>query len=54
MIPQEEKLINRFHYGQMSKGELQQLIRMIVKDDKVLRAFRDYQMLLDSLDKVQS
>jgi len=54
MIPQEEKLINRFHYGQMSKVELKQLIRMIVKDDKVLKAFKDYQMLMDSLEEVKS
>ena len=39
---------------QMSKDELQQLIIKIVKDDDVLKAFKDYQMLLDSLDKVQS
>ncbi len=50
MIPQEEQLINRFHYGQMSKSELQQLIRLMLQDDKVLKAFRDYQMLVDSLN----
>ena len=54
MIPQEEKLINRFHYGQMSKDELKQLIRMIVKDENVLRAFKDYQMLMDSMEEVKS
>ena len=50
MIPQEEQLINRFHYGQMSKNELQELIRTIIKDESVLKAFRDYQMLMDSMN----
>jgi hypothetical protein len=54
MIPQEEQLINRFHYGQMSKSELQQLIRMIIKDERVLKAFKDYQMLMDSLSEAKS
>jgi hypothetical protein len=54
MIPREEQLINRFHYGQMSKSELQQLIRMIIKDESVLKAFRDYQLLMDSLSEAKS
>lgn len=54
MIPQEEQLINRFHYGQMTKSELQQLIRMIIKDERVLNAFKEYQLLIDSLNEAKS
>ena len=47
MIPQEEILINRFHYDQMTKKELKNLIRLLLKDKDLYSEFLFYQVLFD-------